>query len=67
MRVHANRDRCISSGQCVMTAPEVFDQDEGEGVVLLKTGTPPPELAADVRRAVMLCPARAITLAEEQS
>jgi len=50
-----------------MTAPEVFDQDEGEGVVLLKTGTPPPELAADVRRAVMLCPARAITLAEEQS
>src|SRR3954471_12147043 len=22
MRVHANRDRCISSGQCVMTAPE---------------------------------------------
>lgn len=65
MRVHANRDRCISSGQCVMTAPEVFDQDEGEGVVLLKIDTPPPELAADVRRTVILCPARAITLAEE--
>jgi ferredoxin len=65
MRVHADRDTCISSGQCVRTVPDVFDQDEEEGVVLLKTAAPPPGLAEDVRRAVALCPARAITLTEE--
>lgn len=64
MRVHADRDRCISSGQCVMTAPDVFDQDEDDGAVALKTGTPPPELAGDIRRAAAMCPARAITLTE---
>ena len=64
MRVHANRDSCVSSGQCVMTAPGVFDQDEDEGVVIVKTATPPPELAKDVRQAAALCPAMAITLTE---
>ena len=65
MRVHADRDSCISAGQCVMSAPDVFDQDDGEGLVSLKTSTPPPELADDVRRAVALCPAMAITLTDE--
>jgi ferredoxin len=48
-----------------MNAPDVFDQDEDDGVVFLKTGTPPPELARDVRRAAAMCPAMAITLTEE--
>lgn len=65
MRVHANRDACISSGQYVGSAPDVFDQDEDQGVVFLKTDVPPPELAEDVRRAAKLCPALAITLTEE--
>lgn len=64
MRVHADRDSCVSSGQCVMTVPDVFDQDEEDGVVSLKTDTPPPELAKDVRRAAAMCPAMAITLTE---
>jgi ferredoxin len=63
MRVHADHDICISSGQCVRTVPDVFDQDD-EGVVMLKTDAPPPELAEDVRRAVAMCPSMAITLAE---
>ena len=65
MRVHADRDSCVSSGQCVMNAPDVFDQDEDDGVVSLKTDTPPPELATDVRRAAAMCPAMAITLTEQ--
>jgi ferredoxin len=48
-----------------MTAPDVFDQDEDDGVVSLKTGTPPPELAGDVRQAVAMCPAMAITFTDE--
>jgi ferredoxin len=67
LRVRADRDKCVSSGQCVMTAPAVFDQDEDEGAVVVKTAAPPPELAADVRQAAVLCPAMAITLTEEQS
>jgi ferredoxin len=64
MRVQADRDRCIGSGQCVMNAPDVFDQDEDEGLVSLKTSTPAPGLADDVRRAAAMCPALAITLTE---
>jgi ferredoxin len=44
--------------------PDVFDQDEDEGVVFLKTSAPPPELAEEVRRAAAMCPAMAITLTE---
>jgi ferredoxin len=47
-----------------MNAPDVFDQDEDDGVVSLKTDTPPPELTGDVRRAAAMCPAMAITLTE---
>lgn len=65
MRVHADRGLCIGSGQCVMNAPDVFDQDEDEGHVWLKTDTPPPELAGDVRRAAAMCPAMAITTTED--
>lgn len=65
VRVHADRDVCISSGQCVRSAPEVFDQDEDEGVVSLRTDAPPPGLADDVRRAVAMCPAMAITLTQD--
>jgi ferredoxin len=64
MRVHANQGRCVSSGKCIMTAPGVFDRRQDDGVVFLKTDTPPPELNADVRRAATLCPALAITLTE---
>jgi ferredoxin len=63
--VQADREACISSGQCVRSAPDVFDQDEYEGVVLMKTDAPPPGSAEDVRLAAALCPARAITLTEE--
>jgi ferredoxin len=65
VRVHADRDSCVSSGQCVLSAPDVFDQDEDQGTVFLKTDAPPPELAGDVRRAAALCPAMAITLTEK--
>ncbi|WP_433088621.1 ferredoxin [Dactylosporangium sp. CA-052675] len=64
--VHVSVDQasCISSGQCVLTAGDVFDQREEDGVVTLLTDAPPPSLAADVRHAALLCPARAITVDE---
>lgn len=64
MKVTADRDVCIAAGNCVLTAPDVFDQDEDEGTVVLRQEDPPEELREAVRRAVALCPSGAIRIAE---
>lgn len=60
MKVTVDTDKCIASGQCVMTAPDVFDQRDEDGIVVLRNANPPAELAADVRQAAAVCPALAI-------
>ncbi len=60
MRVTIDRSKCVGSGNCVITAPEVFDQDD-EGIVVLQNATPPESQQAAVRQAVELCPARVIS------
>ena len=65
MRVQVDQDKCASSGQCVMTAPDVFDQREYDGVVSLRTDRPSPEQAENVRYAAFNCPSRAIAITEE--
>ena len=62
MKVTVDTGKCISSGQCVLTAPGVFDQRDEDGLVVLLTPSPPAELAGDVRQAATLCPALAITV-----
>jgi ferredoxin len=64
MKVTINKDKCIGAGQCVMTVPEVFDQDEEEGTVVLLQETPPQAVAEDVRKAVSFCPAGVIAIDE---
>ncbi|MFE4513924.1 ferredoxin [Kitasatospora sp. NPDC056651] len=63
MRVSIDPDRCVSAGQCVMLAPDVFDQDE-DGIVTLLDEEPPAELHAVVRQTASLCPVRLIQLSE---
>ncbi|AOS63703.1 ferredoxin [Actinoalloteichus hymeniacidonis] len=41
MRVLAHPDRCVGAGQCVLTAPVVFDQGPDDGLVALRTTAPP--------------------------
>ena len=36
IKIAADRDVCIGAGMCVMTAPELFDQDDDGIVVLLE-------------------------------
>lgn len=62
-RVVVDEDLCIGAGQCVLAAPQVFDQDE-RGLVILLDATPPPELREAARKAAKLCPARAIVIEE---
>ncbi|HEY2440127.1 MAG TPA: ferredoxin [Solirubrobacteraceae bacterium] len=63
MRVIVDQDACISSGQCVLAEPAVFDQTD-DGVVVLLDECPPAELHDAVREAESLCPAQAITLTD---
>jgi ferredoxin len=64
MKVIVDQDKCISSGQCVLNAGEVFDQADDDGVVVLLNENPPAEQAENVRRAAAACPAQVITVEE---
>ncbi|MDY6996472.1 MAG: ferredoxin [Actinomycetota bacterium] len=66
MKVEADRELCIQAGNCVMVAPEVFDQDDDGIVVILSEEVEASgELADRVREAVKLCPSGALSLAED--
>ncbi|MDP9867133.1 MULTISPECIES: ferredoxin [Streptosporangium] len=63
MKINADTDRCVGAGMCALTVPEVFDQSEEEGTVVLLQADPPASMDAAVRRAVHLCPSGALSLA----
>ncbi len=62
MIVEADQHKCVGSGQCVLTAPDVFDQRDEDAVVELLDDNPPAEQAGAVRNAAAGCPAAAITV-----
>jgi ferredoxin len=64
MKVSVDQDRCIGSGQCVLLAPEVFDQRDEDGIVVLLNPNPPAELDDAVTEAAQVCPGLAITVEE---
>ncbi|MBI1757949.1 MAG: (4Fe-4S)-binding protein [Actinobacteria bacterium] len=65
MRIVMDREYCVGSGQCVLSAPELFDQSEEDGRVLLRTARPEPAAIDRSRIAVDLCPSRALSLADD--
>ena len=62
MQVNADRAKCVAGGQCVLAAPDVFDQDEEDGTVIVLNAAPGDQQADAVHRAARLCPASAITV-----
>ena len=64
MKVTVDQDICASSGNCVMNAPELFDQRDEDGVVVLLNANPSAEQSESVRRAAAQCPALAIHIEE---
>ncbi|GAA3790848.1 ferredoxin [Streptomyces phyllanthi] len=65
MHVVLDEPKCVASGQCVMAAPDVFDQRDEDGIAILLNENPGDELHAGVREAAAICPAAAILLAEK--
>ncbi|TDU87846.1 ferredoxin [Kribbella voronezhensis] len=64
MKVVLDQDRCIGSGQCVLSSPEVFDQRDDDGIAVLLAEQPPADAEEGAREAARICPALAITVAE---
>ncbi|MFN6542679.1 ferredoxin [Mycolicibacterium nivoides] len=62
MKVTVDQDKCVSSGQCVLNAREVFDQRDEDGVVVLLEPEPAPNQTDNARRAAAACPALAIEI-----
>ncbi|MDT7799583.1 MAG: ferredoxin [Actinomycetota bacterium] len=64
MKISVDTERCVSSGQCVLLAPETFDQNEEDGTVVLLAEEPPAGEQDAARQAELTCPAAAIRLAD---
>ncbi|CRZ13253.1 ferredoxin [Mycolicibacterium neworleansense] len=64
MKVTVDQDKCVSSGQCVLNASEVFDQRDEDGVVVLLEPEPGADQTDNARRAAAACPALAIQIEE---
>jgi ferredoxin len=64
VKVAVEEDKCVAAGQCVWLAPDVFDQRDEDGAVILVAEAPALDDHDLVREAAMACPARAIHLDE---
>jgi ferredoxin len=65
MKVTVDEDKCCGAGTCVLLAPEVFDQREDDGIVLLLDPSPGEDLHDTVREAANVCPAGAISVSQD--
>lgn len=63
MRISADRDVCISAGNCVMVASAVFDQDD-DGIVVVLVDDVPDGEEEHAREAVRLCPSQALRITD---
>jgi ferredoxin len=64
MRITVDEEKCCGAGQCVLIAPEVFDQRDEDGIVVLMQAEPDAGEHAAVRESAAVCPAAAIALDE---
>ncbi|MEV4460936.1 ferredoxin [Microbispora sp. NPDC049633] len=65
MKVVVDEAKCCGAGQCALIAPEVFDQRDEDGVVVLLEPEPAEDLHTAVREAAAVCPAAAIQVDED--
>ncbi|MCX2962953.1 ferredoxin [Gordonia sp. NPDC062954] len=61
MRIKADFDLCESNAVCVGMAPDVFDLDDNDYLVILKEEVT-PEREEEMRQVVASCPKSALSL-----
>jgi len=63
VKVQADRDVCIQSGNCVMISDDLFDQDD-DGIVVVLVDEVPEGEEDHAREAVKMCPSQALQLTD---
>ncbi|MFI9052727.1 ferredoxin [Streptomyces sp. NPDC053427] len=63
VRISVDTHRCVGSGQCVLTASKVFDQNE-DGLVTVLVEPADPTALDGAREAAAVCPSGAITVVD---
>ncbi|MER8092503.1 ferredoxin [Streptomyces goshikiensis] len=66
MRISIDTGACIGAGQCALTAPEVFTQDD-DGFSELMPGREDGAGSALVREAARACPVSAISVSARET
>ena len=61
IKVVVDRDLCQNHGQCVFAAPQVFELDDEDELVVLQDEVG-EDLRANVEEAADVCPTQAITI-----
>lgn len=64
MRIEADTDICVSSGMCALTAPELFDQSDEDGTVVLLQAAPAEPQRKAAQDAVRRCPSGALKVTQ---
>ena len=58
---HVDEERCVGTGMCEATAPDLFEVGD-DGVSRVLRDAIPPERVAAAREAADNCPTRALTI-----
>jgi ferredoxin len=64
MRVVVDFARCEGNGQCVVDAPDIFELDRDDNLIVLNY-QPPREHWDQLEAAVRSCPKRALAIADD--
>jgi ferredoxin len=64
MHITIDESKCCAAGQCVFAAPDLFDQRDDDGIVILLDSDPPEGQWENARQAAAVCPAVAIEVRE---
>ncbi|MFB7666352.1 ferredoxin [Kitasatospora sp. NPDC056138] len=67
MKIRIDHTRCRGAGQCALTAPDLFDQSDDDGTVIVLDDRPPPRLHAAARLAAALCPNAVIRITDDEA
>jgi len=67
LSVAVEYQKCTAAGQCLLAAPNVFDQSADNGTIVLLDPNPPESERPRVLDAIARCPASVISLADQSS